>query len=713
MKREAFESIRNWRRHAVVLGLIIGWLCIAAASYATSFQEVKNNYQASDAVLLDRNGEVIHELRVDPTGRRLNWTPLKDVSPALVKAVIHSEDKRFYHHHGVDWIAAGTVAVENLFSKKPRGASTITMQLASLLDDGLKPRSVRRTLARKWEQMQAARDLERTWSKDEILESYLNLVSFRGELQGITAASRGLFDKEPSGLDEAESTILAALIRSPNADVETTIDRAIVLAASMELFLKPGDIRTLAEKTLSRPYRVRARTALAPHIAHRLINVSFSNAPGTLKVRSTLDREIQRHASQVLMKQLATLTKKNVSDGAVLVVENRTGNVLAYVGNGGPYSTARYVDGIRARRQAGSTLKPFLYGLALEKRFLTAASLMSDAPLDVPTDKGIYQPENYDKEFRGFVTARTALASSLNVPAVRTLSLVGVDSFIKELNALGFTDLEEADFYGLSLALGSADISLWELVNGYRTLANDGVRSELQIAAARKKSAQHRVLSPEAAFIISDILSDREARSATFSLENVLATRYWTAVKTGTSKDMRDNWCVGYSSDYTVGVWVGNFSGAPMWDVSGITGAAPIWHEIMDYLQRTMPSTAPRAPRLLQRRVVAVSEQDSVVEKKEWFIAGTEPDRVERVGQQERILYPSPGTIIAVDPDIPQEEQRIFFESTAAGQRTWVLNNRVIGKADTVSWVPTIGKYALVLKDRDDRLIDEVEFEVR
>ena len=251
--------------------------------------------------------------------------------------------------------------------------------------------------------------------------------------------------------------------------------------------------------------------------------------------------------------------------------------------------------GSKLKRQAGSTLKPFLYEMAIERNLLTASSILDDSSINVSTPAGLYVPQDYDNEFKGHVSVRTALSASLNIPAVRTLMLVGPDSFISRLKQLGIEDLNEGDYYGLSLALGTADVNLYELVNAYRTLANNGKSSELKISIA-KKNMQKQVLKKEAVFIVSDILSDRTARSITFGFENPLATRFWTAVKTGTSKDMRDNWCVGYSQKYTVGVWVGNFKGEPMWNVSGITGAAPIWLELMNYLHRSTPSKSPQPP---------------------------------------------------------------------------------------------------------------------
>lgn len=675
-----------------------------------SFLEVKSASISSDAVLRDRHGDVIHEMRVDPYGRRLDWVKLADVSPAFVKAMIRSEDKRFFDHHGVDWKALSSAVVENLFSKGKRGASTITMQLASLLDGRLRPKNGQRKLRQKWDQIKAAREIEKTWTKEEILEAYCNLVSFRGELQGIAAASWGIFDKAPSGLDEAEAAILAALIRSPNASPKRVGQRAAMLAASLGSAVSSHEIEKMAQERLLRPAFIRKRKDLAPHVAQKLLRKGINSAS------STLDASIQRFSLESLQQALGALSDQNVRDGAVLVVENRTGDVLAYVGNAGKLSSARYVDGVHARRQAGSALKPFLYGLAIEKKIITAASLLEDFPLDVPTDRGVYRPENYDKEFRGIVTARIALASSLNIPAVRTVNLVGADAFVEALKRFGFTGLREPEQYGPSIALGTADISLWELVNAYRTLANGGVWSDMRLSPMEQIIPGRRAISPEAAFIISDILSDREARSATFSLESPLATRYWTAVKTGTSKDMRDNWCVGYSDHYTVGVWVGNFTGAAMWNVSGVSGAAPVWLQIMNYLHSASPSRRPVAPAGVVSLPVTFVDRGKGERRQEWFIAGTEQDAVRSnvTELRPRIIYPAPDTIIAIDPDIPEDLQKVFFETSSADPSLHlVLDETILGHAPVAAWTPKTGRHKLTLMREDGDVSDSIMFEVR
>jgi len=675
-----------------------------------SFREIREAHRPSEATLLDRHGEILDELRVDLTRRSLGWTSLADVSPALQKAIIASEDRRFPRHHGVDWAALGHALCTGIVSTRPRGASTISMQLVSFLDGKLRPKRSQRTLRQKWEQLVAARELEKRWSKGEILEAYLNLVSFRGELQGVSAAARGLFGKEPSGLDESESLLMASLIRAPNAPAEDVVRRAIVLAGPLGWPAMRQDMEVLAGR-LSVQYTVRARSEEAPHVARRLLRNGGEN------VRCTLDARLQRFTTESLTRQLASLRSQNVRDGAVLVVENRTGEILAYVGNSGATASASFVDGITARRQAGSTLKPFLYGLAIEQRLLTAASLLDDSPLDVPTETGLYKPKNYDREFRGLVTVRKALSSSLNIPAVRTLKFVGADAFVRGLADFGFEELREGEDYGFSVALGSADVTLYELVNAYRALANGGKWTELTLVPRDKKPSSKRSLAKEAAFIVSDILSDRGARAATFGLENPLSTPYWSAVKTGTSKDMRDNWCVGYSKKFTVGVWVGNFSGQPMWNVSGISGAAPVWAEIMDELHRgALADASVPPPGVVARRI---SFPDGLEpERTEWFLAGTEPVlplQEWAVDLSPRIAYPAPGTIVAIDPDIPEGRQVLFFEAQpAAVGLSWVLNGKNIGPASVPApWTPRPGKHALTLIDAKGTPLDTVGFSVR
>jgi penicillin-binding protein 1C len=694
--------------------LVLSVLLTETAHALPSFEEVRKSYTTSESLLKDRHGELLHELRTDKSRRRLEWTSLENISAAFQEAAIHAEDRRFYGHSGVDYKSIGGAVLQGLTTESLRGASTITMQLASLLNRELQSKKGRKSIWQKGKQVLEAWEIEEKWSKKEIFEVYLNLVTFRGELQGVAAASRGLFAKEPHGLDRLESLILASLIRSPNAPSSDLAKRVSHLNQSMNWQISEGEIQSRIKQVYLGPNFVHPRVALAPHIARSLLKDRQNGSSLTC----TLDSRVQRFALDCMMVHLLPLKTQNVRDGAILVVENRTGDILAYVSHSGEPLSSRFVDGVQARRQAGSSLKPFLYALAFDRRILTPASLLHDAPLDLAVLGGVYQPQNYDSQFRGLVTARMALASSLNIPAVRTLSLVGIEPLLNKLRALGMKGLNESgDFYGPSLALGAVDVSLWELVNAYRTLANHGSWGELRLTfEAGHPSTSKQIFSKEATFLVSDILSDREARSLTFGLENSLATRFWTAVKTGTSKDMRDNWCVGYSEKYTVGVWVGNFSGEPMWNVSGVTGAAPIWIEMMNWLHRDDVSPKKDPPTRIVRKEIDFPH-GTEASREEWFIQGTEPhSKDKRIGQfNQRIVYPPSGTVIALDPDIPPELQKIFFISQTSGEGLrWVLNGHTMNRVGSIlPWTPEVGTHALTLCSRANEIIDSVNFEVR
>ena len=704
-------------KRAFAIAIIIAasgalWFATNLARIPT-FSETRSQWRPSDVQLLDRNGDPIHELRIDGHGRRLAWAAYKEISPALISAVVASEDHRFWSHRGVDLIALGVATAHSLAGPRRRGASTLTMQLVSLLNLSLGRISARRTMFQKLKQILAAIAIERRWSKQEILEAYLNLVTYRGELQGISAASRVMFGKLPQGLDTSESIALAALIRAPNADRDAVLRRAEILSRRFKSDAPSNEaIDAAVEHAFASSPSAFARVTLAPHLAERMLR-SDADPP-----RCTLDRELQIFATETLRRHVYEVRDHRVDDGALLVVENATGQVWAYVGGAGNLSNAPFFDAVRAIRQPGSTLKPFLYAIALDTHLLTAASLLEDTPLELPEQRGIYRPLDYDRQFRGLVSTRTALASSLNVPAVRTADLVGLEVFTDYLRRLGFNGLDEdGDYYGAALALGSGDVSLWQLANAYRTLANGGKYSELGLTIGdNTQSDTQKVYSSEAAFVISDILADRASRSATFGLENSLATRYWSAVKTGTSKDMRDNWCVGYTDRFTVAVWVGNSSGAPMRDVTGITGAAPVWLDVMNYLHDRFASGQIARPRQVvaqQVRFPGAVEAPRI----EWFIGETAPNSraADLDDRNPRIISPAPDTIVALDPDVPFGAQRIAFEASAAALNShWLLDGRVLGTVRGVHlWAPSPGVHTLALVSETGVALDTIGFSVR
>jgi penicillin-binding protein 1C len=701
--------------------VLLAFACMLAAACASgsaralpSYDDVRAAWRSSDAVLLDRHGAPLAALRIDHDVRRLEWVRLEDVSQALRLALLYSEDRHFYAHSGVDWSAVAAAAWGNLWHTRTRGASTITMQLAGLLDAAARrPRAGARDLSQKLQQVLGAAQLEARWRKDEILEAYLNLVPFRGDLVGVAAMSAALFDKHPSGLDALEAALAAALVRAPNAPAGTVVRRACAVLRAQDLGGACAELPGLAAARLGRraPTRYAPIEPLAPHLAQRLLT-----EPGEA-LRTTLDADIQRLANAVLRRHLAALAARNVEDGALVVLDNASGDVLAWVGSSGArLSEAHEVDAVLAARQAGSTLKPFLYGLALERRLLSAASLLLDAPVKLESGAALYMPQNYDRSFKGPVSVRTALASSLNVPAVRAAMLVTPERLAGALRAFGLSTLvESADYYGYSLALGSADVTLLELANAYRALANGGRAAPIRLRADDPRPSPVRVLDARAAFVIGDILSDRVARARTFGFDNAMATRAWSAVKTGTSKDMRDNWCLGFTDRYTVGVWVGNASGAAMHNVSGMHGAAPVWLDLVSALHADAPSRAPAAPAGLLRAAVRF-EGGVEAPRDEWFIAGTERRSValaDPAYDAPRIVSPVDGAIVALDPDMPAARQRIVWMAAGGGEDLgWRLNGQPIGRGAQLDWRPWPGRQRIELVE-GARVVDRAMIEVR
>ncbi|PTT16633.1 penicillin-binding protein 1C [Acidovorax sp. HMWF029] len=765
---------------ASVTAAVLATLFAPAVRALPSFDEVRADFRPSDTEILSREGEVLQRLRTDNTVRRGQWVQLADVSPALRTALVLSEDKRFFEHSGVDWRAASAAAWGNLWNQRTRGASTITMQLAGLLDGDWRQGPGGRTVVQKLGQTVAAQVLDRRWRKDQILEAYLNLVPFRSELVGIDALSRTLFGKAAHGLDDREAAVAAALVRAPNARPALVAQRACGVLRDMQgssagaaprrakgaapaaapAAVSAVDCEALDLFTTAALQRraFDASEGVAPHFARYLLRQRFGKDGAVPeRVPSTLRAPLQRFAVQTLQQHLRELRGRNVEDGAVLVLDNTTGAVLAWVGSSGQLSQASEVDGVLALRQPGSTLKPFLYAQAIAERRLTAASLVDDSPAHIATASGLYIPQNYDRQFKGWVSVRTALAASLNVPAVRTLVMVTPDAFHRQLGTVGLPLREGGDYFGYSLALGSPEVLLLHLTNAYRTLANGGRLSPVALAAPGQGRAPAftAALDPRAAFIVGDILSDGNARARTFGTDSVLATRFWTAVKTGTSKDMRDNWAVGWSERYTVGVWVGNASGAAMHDVSGTSGAAPIWSAVMGFLHTREPSRAPKAPAsLLEARVqfgpgpamgdmhAGAPEHRPPLEatRDEWFLQGTQqaffaidsiaekayPSRAE--GQKSfkrlpvqtaeaptgpaRITAPAPGTIIALDPDIPPARQRLQFTATGEGL-LWRMDGKPLGRGPRVAWLPWPGRHVVQITNAQGGVLDEIHIEVR
>lgn len=715
------EGLKPWLgqaarfgRNYVALGIVSLTVVLGVSLYALTrpppipdYDDVVAQWHPSEAWLYDRNGRLIDSERVDFKARRLAWAPLDKISPALVNTVIASEDRRFRYHDGVDWTAIAAAVKAKATGGRPRGASTLSMQVAAFLAPDL-ARPGARGWWEKLRQMRAAWALESRWSKDQILAAYLNLAPFRGEAQGIPAAALTLFGKRPDVLSRQDALLLTALLPDPAAGVDRVARRACRIGGGK-------DCATLQQAAAAMLSGARLRMldpGLAPHLAAKLLT-----KPG-MRITTTLDTNIQRIAAVALRRQLQGLGPDRARDGAVVVIDNASGDVLAYVGGVGLKSTAPSVDGADAYRQAGSTLKPFLYAQVIERGWLTAASILDDSPVQLDTASGLYVPQNYDRSFKGPVSVRSALAGSLNVPAVRTLVLDGVDSFRDRLWDLGYHGLtEDGGFYGFSLALGSAEVTLLEQANAYRTLANGGRWAPLRIRADDAAADPRPIIGVQAAWIVSDILADASARTGTFGVDSALRLPFWAAAKTGTSKAMRDNWCVGFTDRFTVAVWVGNLEGDPMRAVSGTSGAAPVWRDVMLALARNDPGKAPTQPSGIERRQIAF-QNGIEPPRTEWFVTGTGQPvqmRTPDSARRPRITNPVSGSVYALDPDIPIERQRLGVDVTGmvAGYRLQ-LDRRDIGDADQhPQLLAGPGVHRLALIDPSGHVIDQVQFTVR
>ncbi len=680
-----------------------------------SFSGVVQLAAGSDRLLLARDGDPLQILRTDFNRRRLGWYPLLLFSDDIRQAVIQAEDQRFFSHVGFDLQSLIRASVAIFKGNRVQGASTITMQLSDLIQPEvlINNRRIKKgSWIHKLQQIVRAPFLELRWSKNEILEAYLNLIHLRGEFQGIPAASYSFFNKHPVTLDKGESVVLATSISGPNQSFKVLERRACSLMrrlgeSSSGLPHDPNtecnsnELRSALELMSQKPTGSIPMPNEAPHLARRL----FRDHPTEMIVHSSIDRKLQGEVSAILERQIARLQNKNVRDAAAIVVENVSGKVIAYVG-AVKNSLSPHVDGIQSPRQAGSTLKPFIYAKALESRIVTSASVLVDDATTISWGEYVYRPINYNRTFYGDVSVREALGSSLNVPAVKVVTILGLGETYGILKSLQFSTLKEADFYGASMVLGAVDVRLDELTNAYRTLANGGTWSQLDLIerkAGGKSWNNLKAMSPpnynkdstggpstlstmsqEAAFIVSNILSDANARSIGFGWESPLETSFWTAVKTGTSKDYRDNWCVGSSERYTVGVWAGNFDAQAMDEVSGVSGAAPSWQEIMEHLHKDEPSKAPQIPKGLVTQ--KIRHQWKSNSQNEFFIKGTEPlGKVIELAPEKRVqfVFPAEGSTLIKDPKISDNRIALYvrFKGEIPENSLLKLNEGILGHA--------------------------------
>lgn len=557
----------------------------------------------------DRNGVLLGEFWDE--GRRY-WVPLDRIALPLRQATIATEDKTFYTNPGVDWAAIARAVFQNTSQGEiVSGASTITQQLARNIAFTYEER-LQQTIERKLREATLAQELTRRFSKDEILEMYLNVVYYGHLAYGIEAAAQTYFGKSAAELTLAESALLAALPQAPrdlDPLVPENFERAkarqgLVLALmARNGFITPDEAAAAYAEPLE--FRSREIPAVAPHFlvyVKQLLEQEYGRAVverGGLTVVTTLDARLQQAVQEIARQRVAELRDRyHLTNAAVVVLKPGTGEILAMVGSvdfNDPAIQGQVNVALRPR-QPGSAMKPILYALAFSRGY-SPAHVLWDVPAEFPLEDGeVYEPKNYDEKFHGPVRLRQALANSYNVPAVKLLDRVGIEEMLTMARAMGVHSLTQpASYYGLSLTLGGGEVTLLDLTTAYATLANQGGyvpptailsiadRSGHTVRQFEPPSAE-RVLDPRSAYLVSSILSDNEARTPAFGANSPLKVSRPAAVKTGTTTDWRDNWTVGYTPYVAVGVWSGNTDGTPMEHSSGVTGAAPIWHDIMEAL---------------------------------------------------------------------------------------------------------------------------------
>ena len=539
---------------------------------------------------LDRHGRL---LRVFPAedGVKREWVALEEIPAGVLRVFIYAEDRRFYLHPGVDPAAVAAAGLRNWRAGRVvSGGSTITMQLARIIIP-------RRGLRGKISEAYDALRLEVRLSKKQILELWINGIPFGSNIEGLRAASRARFGREPALLDDARAALLAVIPRRPGlydpallwqqGQTQPAVHASLALSRRCRLNLDEAALTQAAADAAPSRLADDKTPFHAPHFTDRVAIAGRNNNPRIVK--TTLDLNLQRYAQRRLASELVLLENNRVSNGAILAIDNASGAVLVYAGSASWFDDSRNgkIDGVRIQNQPGSCLKPFLYALALEKGFLP-----NDVLPDIPTVFGsseAYSPANFNRRFNGPVRFRLALASSLNVPAVYLLECLGVGTFEDWLAGLGFDSVAAArGINGVGLALGNAEVSLEELVRAFAVFPRGGRTLDLRFVEAREPVVSRpeiQAMSPYSAWVIADILSDRASRFTGFGAAETLATEFPSMFKTGTANQFQHIWALGATSSYTVGVWMGNFSGETVIGRTGSSIPALITADILRALE--------------------------------------------------------------------------------------------------------------------------------
>ncbi len=670
---------------AVLSFLIFQYFRVSASLPSVDELRARSS-QFETTTIYDRNGAKLYEI-VDPNAGKRTYIPIEDMSPYLIAATLATEDKNFYTNPGFDLPAMFRALWQNYTTGEvASGASTITQQLARILL--LEPdERYEQTVERKAREIILAREITRKYTKDQILELYLNEINYGNISYGAEAAANTYFDTSAKKLNLAESAFLAGLPQAPGVyDIYTnrdaTLERSLIVLSLMYELTKdnngcipngPGrtpicitldEFTSGAQFLQDNKFQPPENQIPYPHwvmyirsLLEEKYGVDTIYRAG-MKVYTTLDPVLQTLAQQTVSQQVQSLAGQNVTDGALVAIKPTTGEILAMVGSADFNNAAisGQVNMALAPRQPGSSIKPLTYTAAFEKGW-TPSTLIWDipsefAPSSDPNDPNPpYKPVNYDGRFHGPVLLRNALANSYNIPAVKTMNFVGIqddpkipqeEGFLAFAKKMGITSLTQP-WYGLALALGGGEIPLLEMTSAYSIFANSGLKvPPVAITRIEDYSGKEiykntpgkgeQVVRPEHAYLISSILSDNEARTPAFGANSVLNLPFQAAVKTGTTNDFRDNWTLGYTPDLAVGVWVGNADNSPMVNSTGLTGAAPIWSQFMQAAEMLVSNNSP----------TAFTRPSGVIDETICSVSGTRPSEFCPSQKQEIFAFDQP-----------------------------------------------------------------------
>ncbi len=698
VKITPFRFVHKLIHHPIIyqefnfkVGLLTIFLVILAAWYFTrdlpSPRQLDLRQVAQTTKILDKNGQLLYNIYTD---ENRTLVPLSQIPDNLKNATIAIEDKDFYKHKGFDIYGILRAFEQTVIERNVQGGSTITQQLVKSVF--LSPE---RTLSRKAKELYLAFRVEMAFGKDRILEMYLNQVPFGGTAFGVEAAAEQYFGKKVGDLTLSEAALLAGLPAAPSyyspfgQDVNRAKQRQKLVLARMAAdgYITHDEANRAADEPLN--FRSSIVNIKAPHFVmyvREYLAQKYGEsvaAQGGLKVTTTLDLDVQEKAQKIVADNIDKLKAYNVGNGAAIVTKVGSGEILAMVGSHDFFDVEHdgNVNVTTSLRQPGSSIKPLNYATALEHKLITPATVIMDIPTVFPGGPITYKPVNYDGRFHGAVSVRSSLANSYNIPAVKVLALNGVVEMIKQAREMGITSFVDESRYGLSLTLGGGEVRMTEMATAFGVFATGGEKVDLvsvlkvedskgNVLEEFKPKTSKKVLSSQTSFLISSILADNAARSAAFGGASQLVVKGKTvAVKTGTTDDKRDNWTIGYTPSYLVATWVGNNDNKPMNPAitSGVTGAAPIWNQIItEVLKDKRPESFKMPSGINTVEICSTTggqKKDGCSNRFEYFIAGTEPTKDTYVKVK---VWVDKSTGQVVEPNSPNAEEReeIVLEDT-------------------------------------------------